>query len=304
MAANTLIIDGNSIGYASHYATKLTAGELETQAIFGFIRTMRELKLIYPNYTPIVLWDGKAQWRYELCPSYKSNRKDDPKKLRIREAYVAQRPYIARALNALGIRQLTVKTHEADDMAGHLVTQLSKNPDNKIQLITGDGDWLQLVRSNVSWRDMRDDAKQVDAKNFYDKTGFKTPYLFLQGKCLQGDSSDVIPGVARIGEKTAPLFLAEFGSVSEFWKAVDNGTFKPKKAIHTNLASPKCRAEYARNLKMMQLLKVTPPNAGDVVTDIGRFDQNKFTELCEELAFNSIIKTMDMFVIPFKPTKE
>lgn len=299
--ANVLIIDGNSIGYASHYATKLTAGELETQAVFGFLRTMRELVLTYPNYKPIVLWDGKAQWRYELCPSYKSNRKNDPKKLKIREAYVAQRPYIARGLNALGIHQLTVKTHEADDMAGHLVEKLSKNADNKIQLITGDGDWLQLVRPNVSWRDMRNDAKQVDSNNFYDKTGFKTPYAFLQGKCLQGDSSDVIPGVAKIGEKTAPLFLAEFGSVSNFWHMVDTGAYKPTKKSHITLAEKESRKAFARNLKMMQLIKVARPDPSDVVNDSGKFDKDKFVELCEELAFNSIIKTVDVFVAPFTP---
>ena len=295
-----LIIDANSIGYAAHYAVKLTAGDLQTQAVFGFIKTMRELRLVYPDFTPMVLWDGRAEWRFKLCPTYKSNRDNDPKKAAIKEAYVAQRPYIARALNALGVRQMTVMTHEADDMAGHLVTQLSRNPANQIQLITGDGDWLQLVRPNVAWRDMRDDAKQIDANNFFDKTGYKTPYSFLQGKCLQGDSSDVIPGVGGIGEKKAPVFLAEFGSVSNFWKQCDDGTFKPRLKMHQNLASKEGRLNYAKNLHMMQLLKVKPPAADDVRNDPGKFDQDKFEDLCGELAFTSLLRTMDSFVVPFK----
>lgn len=299
--SKTLLIDGNSIGYCSHHATKLSSGGMETQAIFGFIKTMRELRQEYPGHKPMVLWDGKAQWRYDIHPEYKSNRTDDPKKVKVKEAYVAQRPYIARALDALGVRQLTAATHEADDLAGYFVSELTKKGGtDEIVLITGDRDWIQLVRKGVVWRDLRSDDRVVTTKTLMDKTGFISPFTFLEGKCLQGDTSDCIPGVGGIGEKGAPEFLAEFGSVRNFWTQVDSGTFDPVKKAHIRLASEEGRRAFGRNFRLMQLLRVPAPKRSDMDLRLGKFDKEKFAEVCEELAFVSILRTLDHFVQPFK----
>jgi len=295
----TLIIDGNSIGWAAHYATKLTSGDMQTQAVFGFLKTMRDLRQTYRDHSILVLWDGRAQWRFDLLPTYKSTRDNDPKKAAIKKAYTEQTPYIKDALAALGVRQMRAVNQEADDMAGYMVATLSKNPENEIQLITGDEDWLQLVRPNVGWRDHRNDAKIINAGNFYDKTGYKTPLAFLEGKCLQGDGSDDVPGVGGIGEKGAPEFLAEFGSVRNFWVQCDSGAFVPKKKAHIRLASAEGRQIFGRNLRMMQLMKVAKPNKEDMEIRTDSFNQEKFTAICEELAFNSILKNMDVFVRPF-----
>ena len=296
------LIDGNSVGHAAHRATKLRSGDMETQAVFGMLRSIRDMKVERPNFEPIVLWDGRAQWRFDLHPEYKSNRDNDPKKLAEREAYKAQRPFISRALSALGVRQMTAFTHEADDMAGYLVQHLSASG-SIIRLETGDGDWKQLVRKNVTWHDHRDDAKETRIDNFFDKTGYETPYKFLQGKCLMGDSSDVIGGVGGIGEKGAPEFIAEFGGVQQFWKQVESGIFVPKKKAHINLCTPKARQIFYRNMRLMQLLKVDPPKRSDVYSDAGRFDPDAFAKVCEELAFTSILRKLDDFVKPFSKFK-
>ena len=294
------IIDGNSIGHAAHRATKLTSGGLQTQAVYGFIRTMRDMKMEHPGFTPLCLWDGKAQFRFDLHPAYKSNRDNDPKKVAEREHYVAQRPYIARCLEHLGIRQMTALTHEADDMAGYMVAKLTAQPGNEVLLSTGDMDWVQLVRPGVTWRDHRDDSKVITMANIFDKTGYPTPYAFLEGKCLHGDSSDVIPGVGGIGEKGAPEFIAEFGSVRKFWQRCDSGEFVPKKKAHINLASPAGRAAFGRNLRLMQLLKVQQPDQKNVQVVPGKLDADKFAEVCEELAFVSILRNLDHFLKPFR----
>ncbi len=335
MGKKYLIIDGNSIGYAAHHATKLSVGEIETQAIFGFLNSMRDLRLEYPDYQPIVLWDGRATWRFELHPKYKSNRDNDPKKAAIKEAYVKQRPYIFRALKYLGVRQMTVRTHEADDMAGYLVEKLSANPDNEIVMISGDQDWIQLLRKNVTWRDIRNESRVVTLSNLMDKTGYATPYAFLEGKCLQGDTSDCISGVGGIGETGAPEFLAQFGSVRNFWRKCDSGEFKPTKKAHISLwkgYSKYTKEEWAetftgdksdekalkkhmdewegqgrsifmRNFRMMQLLRVTPPEKEEVQVVNGNFDIEAFKELCEELAFNSILINIGTFCRHFKKEK-
>lgn len=294
------IIDGNSVGHAAHRATKLTSGTLQTQAVYGFIRTMRDMIVENPDFTPLCLWDGKAQFRFDIHPAYKSNRDNDPKKVAEREHYVAQRPYISRCLDHLGIRQMTAMKHEADDMAGYMVEKVMATEGNEILLSTGDRDWIQLVRPGVTWRDHRDDTKIITAATIFDKTGFPSPYAFLEGKCLQGDSSDVIPGVGGIGEKGAPEFIAEFGSVRKFWQRCDSGEFTPKKKAHINLASPEGRAAFKRNFRLMQLLKVSQPDKADVQVIPGKFDADKFAEVCEELAFVSILRNLDHFLKPFK----
>lgn len=295
-----LLIDGNSIGYACQYGTKLSIGSQETQAVFGFIKVMRELRTTYPEHTPIVLWDGRATWRYDIHPDYKSNRNDDPKKVAIKASYESQVPFIRDAIEALGIRQMRVLTHEADDMAGYMVSELSKKPDTEIVLISGDGDWIQLVRHNVMWRDMRDDAKIVRLDNLFDKTGYKTPLAYLEGKCLMGDGSDVISGVGGIGEKGAPEFLAEFGSVRNFWKMCDEGAFVPKKKAHINLYQGEGRKLFGRNLKLMQLIKVPKPDATQVEVRKGEHNKERFQEICEELGFTSILKQLDVFTKRFE----
>lgn len=298
--SKTLIIDGNSIGYAAHHATKLSSGDLQTQAVFGFIKTMRELRGTYRDFTIIVLWDGRAQWRFDLTPEYKSNRDNDPKKVAVKEAYAEQRPYISRALNSLGIRQMTASSHEADDLAGLLVSRLTQMPGNEIVLITGDQDWVQLVRPGVTWRDLRDDSRVITLDNLFNKTGYKTPYGFLEGKCLHGDSSDCISGVGGIGEKGAPEFIAEFGSVRQFWNRCDSGDFKPTKKAHIRLCSAEGRALFGRNLRMMQLLRVAPPAKSATKIEPGKFDKGAFQDLCGELAFGSILRNVDAFCNAFE----
>lgn len=223
-----IIADSNAIGYAGQHATKLSSGGRPTQAIFNYIKVMRDLVTRYPQAKIYNVWDGKAEWRFELLPGYKGDRRSTPEQQKEYEDYKAQRPVIAKALTLLGLAQMTSFIHEADDVAGLLIRQfMEKNPNCKILLITGDRDWLQLLRPNVVWQDLRDDSRTVHFHNFYEKTGYKTPFAFLQGKALQGDSSDCISGVGGIGEGTAPKILEEFGSIKEFWRKCDAGEYIP-----------------------------------------------------------------------------
>jgi DNA polymerase-1 len=221
-----IIVDANSLGYASHCATKLNVAGFETQSIFGMVKSARELKASSPDATLLYLWDGHAQWRYDLYPGYKADRDKDPKQALMRANYKKAKPVIQKALQLLGIMQLTVLTAEADDMAGFMVNSL--NPEKKIKLVTGDQDWLMLVKDNVTWFDPIRDST-VTIHNFMDFTGYENGRAFLDGKALQGDGSDKIGGVGGIGKGTAPLFLAQFGSVQGFFDRVDSGDYIPKK---------------------------------------------------------------------------
>lgn len=327
---HTSIIDANSVGRAAHSGPKLSAAGMETQAAFNFIRGLLDLKRTTPNTTPLVLWDNRAEWRFKLCPTYKSNRESDPVKVAEAEAYKKMRPYIGRMLQHLGVKQVSAIGFEADDLAGWFVQRLRGVDGNEVELVTGDRDWIQLVGGNVSWRDHRNDLI-INADNFYLKTGCRTPLEFLETKILAGDTSDCISGVGGVGEKGAPLFIAEFGSMREFWRRCASGEHTPKgktqqrllgsspytleewtalydtnpvdtKALkkHVDAWPGQGRTLYKRNFQMMQLLRVTPPTKAEIQIVNGAFNKDEFAKVCEELAFTSILRSLDKFVAPFK----
>ena len=256
---NITIIDGNSLGYTAHYGTVLTHDGMQTQAVYGFVRMLIEQRHNYPNEMLLVVWDGRAQWRFELCETYKSNRhSDDPKREAIREADKKQTPFIFDICKAMGVRQIRCRTHEADD-----------------------------------WQDFATKTS-IGMWNFFEQTGFKTPEAFLDGKCLKGDSSDAISGVGGIGEKGAPEFIAQFGSVKNFFQGVDAGVIKPSKKVYQRLSSPDGRRLYERNYAVMQLLNVAPIKREDMVmTDRTCKNRNDFINLCGELGFASFMQDPD-----------
>lgn len=301
MAKNLRLVDGNSVGRAAHAGRVLSAGGMQTQAIFNFIKGARNWIMEAPDFTPLILWDGRAQWRFDLYPEYKGKRDDSPEKIAVSEAYKQQKPYIIKMLQSLGVRQVMAKHEEADDLAGMFVRgRLASHPGSQIKLTTGDEDWAQLIRPGVEWEDHRERSKFFNLENLFDKTGYRTPYAFLEGKALQGDSSDNISGVGGIGEKKAPEILAEFGSVREFWRKVDTGEFKPKYAIHKRLASAEGRAIFGRNIRLMQLIKPREIPAGSTVVYRGEYDREKFLDMCSSLAFMSIIRDKASFLAPFE----
>lgn len=326
----TLLIDGNSIGHANHNATKLTVGEFQTQAIFGVVKSARALAESHRGWDQLWLWDGKAAWRKEIYTDYKENREaTDEKQAAHKEAYKAQSPFIRKALQLLGVRQTLASSAEADDMAGLLTPKLVARG-IPVKLITGDQDWLQLVRPGVVWFDpIRD--RGVNISNFFEFTGYRTPEAFVDGKALMGDNSDNIGGVGGIGEKGAPEFIAEFGSVENFFKLCDEGKFVPKKKAHQRLngACPLTKEEwasqfegdvanekafkkhndawpgqgrilFARNRKLMNLLDVPTPPKEDVSVIAPTFSPEKFRLMCEKLCFASILRDFDAFIEPFQ----
>lgn len=300
-----LLIDSNSLGYAAHCATKLLSGNFETQSVFGLVKSAREMIVTQPNASELYLWDGHAQWRYDLLPptadhpGYKGDRGKDPKQALIRESYRKARPVIQKTLQLLGMRQLTVLTAEADDMAGFMVKTL--DPNNQIELVSGDQDWLQLVRENVTWYDPVRDTR-VSMNGFFEHTGYQNGFAFLEGKVFQGDSSDKIPPVGGIGKETAPLFLAQFGTVQNFIDRVNSGDYVPKKKAEQNLGTKdgKQQGNYYRNMKLMNLLDVPKPAPQDVVYAEPQFDKEKFRLICERLNFASILRNFDHFIKPFE----
>jgi DNA polymerase-1 len=294
-----ILVDGNSLGYAHHHSTKLTVGRFQTQAIFGFLKSIRNLKATYPDRHMIVLWDGRAKFRYDLMPTYKAGRESvSPVEKADKDAYKAQVPFIQMFLSKLNVSQALNEELEADDLAGYFAPRLAEK--QPVLLVSGDQDWLQMVGPNVTWHDPRKEGITVSEENFFEFTGYHTPQAFLQGKALRGDSSDDIPGVGGIGEVGAAELLAEWGSMAKFFAAVKDGSHKPKAKKHQKLASDDSKAIFLRNLKLMNLLQAPTPNK-ELARDFKPvFDTQTVMTLCQKLAFISILKDFNNFVSVFQ----
>jgi len=297
-----LLVDGNSLLHANHHATPLTVGGMQVQAIFGMLRSLKSLMSITPGDKELlVAWDGRAQFRMELLPEYKANRvAADPAQQASKDAFKRQAPFVEKALSMLGIRQMRSPLLEADDLAGHLIPKLAE-AGHRVTMVSGDKDWLQMVGPLVTWYDpIRD--RRVNESNFLEFTGYFHPAGFVQGKALTGDNSDNISGVGGIGEKGAPLFVAEFGSVKEFLKRFDAGEFKKLPAARQRLASPEGRAVFERNLKLMDWSLSRRPEPGEVINTPAIVDVAGFETLCQRLAFASILRDFTPFLAAFNIT--
>lgn len=292
MADHVFLIDGSNIAHANHNANPLTANGMQVQAIFGFIRSLRAMLETAPAGTlPIVLWDGRAQFRFDLYPDYKGNR--DPGDLKAeqhRQAYQKQVPFIRKSMEFLGVAQALHPEREADDIAAHL-SDAYASLGKRVTLVSGDKDWIQLVKPGVTWLDPIRDRKVHD-DTLFDMTGFSSTQAYVEGKALQGDSSDHIPGVGGIGEKGAPLLLAQYGTIRNLFAAVDAGqAMKLGKAV-LNLTTPDGRAKFERNMKLMDLRAGPRIKGSDIQVTKKSPNPEAFQHLCERLMFASILRQM------------
>lgn len=311
-----LLIDGNAIGNAAQNTRKLHCGDREVQAIFEFIKMTRGYCDRFNSYKPIILWDGRAQWRYDLFPLYKANRdKVDPKAQAEKDAYREQKPDIQRAMKLLGVKQVTASLSEADDLAA----LMSKNATSRTILVTGDKDWLQLMSPSCKIFYTKSAVLCHGSDMLKRLTGFDTVDQFVESKCLAGDNSDNIPGVGGIGEKGVIEFLGRFHSVEDFFGLADlagdkdisgfKSTLPKSWLMFANNEIPKAsskfgemlpmRDAYYRNRKLMDLRSITKVY-GDINIVAEAPDWEGFKEFCEELNFQSIVNNFEAFIAPFK----
>lgn len=304
------IIDGNSIGYLSNQiGVKLRAGDQETQAVFYSLRTLRDLMQRYNSGGILIVWDGRS-WRHSIYSDYKGTREATATQREMRESYKTQRPFLLRAINALGITQATASNLEADDLAALLAERYVTNGD-KVRLITRDHDWLQLIRPEVTWVDHQTNER-ISLAKFEEFTGYETPEQFIESKALMGDSGDNIKGVGGIGEKKAQQLLQIWGSVEEFLAdhAPDmtfnerTGT-KMHKAMRDFHTSTERQEAYRFNMRLVNLRDTSYIPAIEKLKVVkGRYNEKAFEQVCKELGFHSILSDFAGFTLPFRPKEK
>lgn len=301
---NKLIIDANSVGHFANNGSKLTLGEMPIQAVYGTLRTLRATIALYQQYDPIVLWDG-ASWRKDIFSEYKANRdkrETAAEKIQAlrKDSYKRQVPLIKKGLQLLGVPQVSALNMEADDLAGMLTDRYATK--GKVVMMTGDKDWLQLVKPNVAWRDFIK-GKVVNSSNFKEITGVDTSEKFIEVKALSGDAGDNIPGVGGVGEKGAIDFINTHGSFSNFLEKVTfDKTFnlaKEPKKIRDLVEDEGKAITFAHNIKLMDLRTSHRPAAINMTADKGAANKDLFRTFCDRLLFSSITQELDEWIRVF-----
>ena len=206
-----LAIDGNSILNRAFYGIKLLSNKkgVFTNAIFGFMNIYLKNVSVEKPDAVAVAFDLKAPtFRHKAAAYYKANRKGMPPEL------AQQLPLIKELLGLMGVTVLECEGFEADDILGTLSKACSDRGD-KCFVLTGDRDSLQLIDDNVTvlLATNKGEINYTPAR-FTEDYGFE-PIKLIDLKALMGDSSDNIPGVAGIGEKTASSLIKEYGTIAE-----------------------------------------------------------------------------------------
>lgn len=225
-----MLVDGNSILNRAFYGIPLLSNKagVHTNAVYGFFNILlRHIKEDRPDEM-CVAFDVKAPtYRHELYADYKAGRKAMPDELR------EQFPIVKALLDAMGISRFEQAGLEADDIIGILSRRADKNGENCV-IVTGDRDTLQLISDRVTVR-LASTTPKGPSDTLYDKAMLQekyglTPQQMIDLKALMGDSSDRIPGVAGVGEKTALNLLHEYGDLDNVFAHVEDfkGALKTK----------------------------------------------------------------------------
>ena len=217
-----LLVDGNNLVFRSYYATAYSGVIMRnskgfpTNALYGFINMMnRIIREEKPDYILVAFDKGKT-FRHEEYTEYKAGRSDTPDELK------QQFPVAKEVLKAMGIKYHEMDYYEADDIIGTLSHEAHIDPEFDCEIISSDKDLLQLIEDDVVVRVLKsNDYIMMDRDKFVETYGVE-PIKMIDLKALMGDSSDNIPGVAGIGEKTAIKLVSEYGSIDGIYENIDS----------------------------------------------------------------------------------
>ena len=287
-----VVIDGKSVFYRGYYAMPglSMADGTPTGGVYGFVSLAIELiKKLEPDYVAVA-WDKRGtniRKRRELYPEYKAGRKPAP------DDFYQQIPILHELLDAFGWPLYEIDDYEADDIMGAFARQ-AESRGIETCLITSDLDALQLISPMTKVYAMKNGLRNIEeftAEHFEEKYGIRTEQ-FLDLKALKGDSSDNLPGVPGVGEKTAVKLLQEYETLDGVYEHLD----EQKGALRTKLENGRESAYLTK--QVAEIWTDVPIELDWDVADVNDCDFARVTEILQKLEFNSLIgrlpKTMQM----------
>lgn len=287
MAKRLVIIDGKSVFYRGYYAMPglSTADGTPTGGVYGFAALSLELiKQLEPDYV-CVAWDKRGtniRRRLAIYPDYKAGRKPAP------PDFYAQIPILHELLAAFGWPLYEFDDYEADDIMATLDKQAEQHGGIETYLITSDLDALQILDQNTYLYALKKGLTNIDK---FDIPAFEERYgirigQFLDLKSLKGDSSDNIPGVPGVGEKTAVKLLQQFETLD----GVYDNLWQIKDSLRRKLETGKESAYMSRELA--RLFTDAPVKLDLEAMNVRDLDTAKLRELLEKLEFRSLLRKL------------
>lgn len=275
---NLLVIDGNSILNRAFYGIRplSTKSGLPTNAVYGFLNILKKHMDALSPAKMVCAFDRKAPtFRHKMYDQYKATRKGMPEELAM------QLPYAMRAAEALGCQVIAMEGYEADDVLGTVSAQAEIGSEYHTYVLTGDRDSLQLVstRTTVILVKTKEDILYTP-EVFREEYGID-PIRLIDVKALMGDTSDNIPGVPGIGEKTALKLIAQAGTLEAVYEDLD--TLGLTKSVLAKLTSGRDSAFLSKDLATICRTAPVSVTDKDSVTDKtalnALFDELEFTAL-------------------------
>ena len=254
------LIDGNSLAYRAFFALPesiATSDGRPTNAIFGFASMLVKILTDYGEVPTVVVWDAGLSGRKELSADYKAQRSSRPDLLKL------QWPHLRPLVEAFGYPNISVEGFEADDVIAALVQQ-AKERQIPVMVVTGDRDAYQLVGEGVRIMTTSrgiTDTKVYDRAGVIDRYGIP-PELIPDFIGLKGDTSDNIPGVPGIGDKTASELLQRFGDLETVLASVDEISGAKRKQNLTEHADAARALQAARHDRLRRPDRPRPRGRG------------------------------------------
>ena len=299
MSEKILLIDGHSILNRAFYGLPdLTNTEgRHTGAVYGFLNIIfRILEEEKPDYLTVAFDVHAPTFRHKIYDAYKGTRKEMPQELR------EQVPLIQEMLKAMGVCMVTMEGYEADDLLGTLARR-SEAKGMDVTILSGDRDLLQLATEKVLIRLPKTSKGKTTIEDFHAQQVLEkyqvTPVQIIDLKALMGDSSDNIPGIPGVGEKTAAKIIGEFGSVENAYAHLEE--IKPNKA----------RESLRENYDLAKLCKTLATINTDSPLEFSYEEAKRkdiFTkeayELCKQLEFKNLLGRFDTDAVAEKSMEE
>lgn len=293
-----ILIDGNSLLFKAFYATSYTGNYMvnrngiPTNGVYGFARMVEKIISTNPKYVIVAFDYGKKTFRNELLDTYKATRKETPQEL------VPQFALAREYLTAHNITWYEVEGYEGDDIIGTLVDFGEKN-NLKVSVYTGDKDANQLISPQTTIYRTVKGVTEIDIYNeetLLDKYGLK-PDQFRDFLGLMGDSSDNIPGIKGVGEKTALKLLHQYGTIEGLQEHQDELKGKMGEKIRAGME------DALMSKKIATILRDVPLDVDLEKATYQGYDYETLKSFYEKYDMNSLIKSMTTETAPKKELK-
>ena len=285
-----MVIDGNSIVNRAFYGVRMlnTKDGTPTNGIFGFLNILQKLMHEENPDALCVTFDLKAPtFRHEKYDGYKAQRKGMPEELAV------QMPILKEVLDAMNIPRYELSGWEADDLIGTIARKCEAEGWQCIA-VTGDKDSFQLIGDNTFVKHVKTRMGQTETvlytpNVFREEYGFD-PIHMIDLKALMGDTSDNIPGVAGVGEKTATDLIRRFNSIEKIYAELD--TLDIKDSVRKKLAAGKESAQMSYDLAEIRCCAPIEFSASD--NKVQTYDNDKLFEIFKRLEFFKMIEKMGL----------